>query len=140
MIPVLMKAVLRSVFVGLTVGVCLSAFGIRNMFTQEAGLGLVLAGALAMPLLLPITQRLHFQPVNSSIVHTANSMTLLQELQAMLEARSGSGLQPTHVGVPIPTIDSLQAEESSFPTPGSEPAPDTKKLQRSSTDPIPEQG
>ncbi|HMG86233.1 MAG TPA: hypothetical protein VK574_10830 [Terracidiphilus sp.] len=122
MIPVLTKTVLRSVLVGLAAAVCLRAFDIRNMFTQEAGLGLVLTGALAMPLLAPITQRLHFQPASSSIVSSANSMTLLQELQAMLQARSGSGLLPTRVTAPIRAPDSPQTEKCSFPAPGSAPA------------------
>lgn len=139
MTPVLIKAVLRSVIVGLTAAVCLRAFGSRNMFTQEAALGLVLAGALAMPLLTPITQRLHFQSANSSIVHNADSMTLLQELQAMLEARSGSGLLPTHLAAPIPTTHSPQADKSSRPTIGSAPSADSEEPRSSGTDHIPGQ-
>jgi len=140
MTPVLIKAVLRSVIVGLTAAVCLRTFGSRNMFTQEAGLGLVLAGALAMPLLTPITQRLHFQSANSSIVHNANSMTLLQELQAMLQARSGSSLQPTHVAAPNPPTNSPQADKSSRPTAGSAPSQGPKEPGPSGSEHVPGQG
>jgi hypothetical protein len=140
MTPVLIKAVLLSVIVGLTAAVCLRAFGSRNMFTQEAALGLVLAGALAMPLLTPITQRLHFQSANSSIVHNANSMTLLQELQAMLQVRSGSGLLPTQLAAPNPPTNSLQADESSRPTTGSAPPQAAKGPGPSGSERVPGQG
>jgi hypothetical protein len=140
MTPVLIKAVLLSVIVGLTAAVCLRAFGSRDMFTQEAALGLVLAGALAMPLLTPITQRLHFQSANSSIVHNANSMTLLQELQAMLQVRSGSGLLPTQLAAPNPPTNSLQADESSRPTTGSAPSQAPKGPGPSGSERVPGQG
>ena len=58
MIHVLIDAAMRSLFVGLIVAVGLRAFRVRNVFAQKAALGLVLVGALAMPLLMPIADRL----------------------------------------------------------------------------------
>jgi beta-lactamase regulating signal transducer with metallopeptidase domain/DUF4097 and DUF4098 domain-containing protein YvlB len=91
MIPVLIDAALRSLFVGLIVAAGLRAFRIRNVFAQKAAWGLVLVGALAMPLLAPIVQRLQVLPANEGIVLPAHPMTLLEELQARIQAKTGSG-------------------------------------------------
>ena len=94
MIPVLIDAAMRSLFVGLIVAVGLRAFRIRNVFAQKAALGLVLVGALAMPLLMPIADRLQLLPANAKIVLPAHPMTLLEELRARLQAKSGYGTLP----------------------------------------------
>ena len=47
MIPVLIDAALRSLFVGLIVACGMRAFRIRNVFAQKAALGLVLVSALS---------------------------------------------------------------------------------------------
>jgi hypothetical protein len=121
MISVVIKSVLSSVFVGLIDAVCLRPFAIRHGFPQTVVLGLVLGGALAIPLLTPIAGHLHFQSANSSIVRPAYSMTLLQELQEMLQARSGSGLQPKPLEAPIQTSNPPRAEKPSRPATGSAP-------------------
>jgi len=127
MIPVLIDAAMRSLFVGLIVEVGLRAFRIRNVFAQKAALGLVLLGALAMPLLLPIADRLQLLPANASIVLPAHPMTLLEELQARLQARSGSGTIHKPVAPPISAPDSPQSEKASGPTLDSTSAPNGKE-------------
>ena len=67
---------------------------------------------------------LHFQP--SSILHPANSMTLLQELQAMLQARSGTGLLPRNFEGPMPS-NSPEGENNSGRTSTAAAAPDAKE-------------
>ena len=138
MIPVLIKSVLRSVFVGSADHFSLRAAGIGNVFAQKVGLGLVLAGALAIPLLIPLPEPLHLQSANSGIVRPAYSMTLLQELQAMLQARGGSGLLPRPFVAPVPE-NSPQAEKSSRRAPGSAPAPAAQEPRPSGTEPAPRQ-
>ena len=68
MIFTLIDAALRSLLVGLMVAFALRAFRIRNVFAQKAALGLVLVGALAMPLLMPIMDRLQVLPATAGIV------------------------------------------------------------------------
>ena len=126
MIPILIDAAMRSLFVGLIVAVGLRAFRIRNVFARKAALGLVLVGALAMPLLMPIADRLQLLPANASIVLPAHSMTLLEELQARLQAKSGSGILPKPVAPPIPASNSPQTEKASGPAPDSRSTPRAK--------------
>ena len=68
MISVLIDAALRSLFVGLVVVCGMRAFRIRNVLAQKTALGLVLVSALAMPLVIPIAQRLQVLPAKASIV------------------------------------------------------------------------
>ena len=131
MIPVLIERDLRSVFVGLADAACTSVSGICNVPAHKAGL-VVLAGALTMPLLMLATEHLQLQSAKSDVVFPAFSMTLLQELQAILEARSGPGLPPSTA--PTPT-NSSQAEKSSSSTSAS----DTKELGPFSSEPAPRQ-
>ena len=140
MIPVLIDAAMRSLFVGLIVAVGLRAFRIRNVFAQKAALGLVLIGALAMPLLMPIVDQLQPLPANASIVLPAHPMTLLEELRARLQAKSGSGTLPKPVAPPVqapnspqtekasgPSLDSASAQRSKEPGPSSPQAASLKK-------------
>ena len=133
MIPVLIDAAMRSLFVGLIVAVGLRAFRIRNVFAQKAALGLVLAGALAMPFLMPIADRLQLLPANASIVLPAHPMTLLEELQVRLQAKSGSVTQSKSVASPIPTPYSPHAERPSGSALDSASAPRAKEPRPSSS-------
>ncbi|MGA8732069.1 MAG: M56 family metallopeptidase [Terracidiphilus sp.] len=133
MIPVLIDAAMRSLFVGLIVAVGLRAFRIRNVFAQKAALGLVLAGALAMPFLMPIADRLQLLPANASIVLPAHPMTLLEELQVRLQAKSGSVTQSKSVASPIPTPYSPHAERASGSALDSASAPRAKEPRPSSS-------
>ena len=132
MIHVLIDAAMRSLFVGLIVAVGLRAFRVRNVFAQKAALGLVLVGALAMPLLMPIANRLQLLPAITSIVLPAHPMTLLEELRARLQAKSGSGVLPKPVAPPTPAPDSSRAEVASWSAPDSASAPRAKEPEQSS--------
>ncbi len=127
MILVLIDAAMRSLFVGLIVAVGLRAFRIRNVFAQKAALGLVLVGALAMPLLMPLADRFQLLPASASIVLPAHPMTLLEELQARLQAKSGSGTLARPVAPSTSAPDSQQAEKVSGPTLDSASAPRAKE-------------
>jgi hypothetical protein len=132
MIPVLIDAAMRSLFVGLIVAVGLRAFRVRNVFAQKAALGLVLAGALAMPLLMPIADHLQLLPAKASIVLPAHPMTLLEELQARLRAKSGSGTLPKSITPPTPSPNSPRTEKDSASAVDSAPGPRAKELGQSS--------
>ena len=88
--------------------------------------------ALAIPLQLPhrgaSVRKLRQCP-------PAYSMTLLQELQAILQARSGPGLLPKPFEAPVPTPDSLQPETSSRPAQGAVSEPGTQESGPPSTEP-----
>jgi hypothetical protein len=137
MIFVLIDAALRSLLVGLMVAVALRAFRIRNVFAQKAALGLVLAGALAMPLLMPIMDRLQVLPANAGIVLPAYPMTLLEELQARIQAKSGSGILPNPLAAPIPAANLPQAGKASGPAPDNAPASRAKERSPSNSQPAP---
>ena len=131
MIPVLIDAAMRSLFVGLIVGLSLRVFRIRNVFAQKAAFGLVLVGALAMPLLMPIADRLQLLPANASIVLPAHPMTLLEELQARLQAKSGYDTLPKPVAAPNPASNSPQTEKASGPALDSASAPSATEPRQS---------
>ncbi len=139
MIFVLIDAALRSLLVGLIVAVALRAFRIRNVFAQKAALGLVLAGALAMPLLMPIMDRLQVLPANAGIVLPAYPMTLLEELQARIQAKSGSGTLPNPLATPVPAAYLPQTGKASEPAPDNAPAPRAKERSPSNLQPVPPQ-
>lgn len=102
MIPIFIEAALRSLLAGLAVAVGLRIFRVRNVLAQKAVWGLVLVSALAMPLLLPVTAQWHLLPARVNIVVPAHPMTLLQELQARIQAKSGSESKFVPPIVPIP--------------------------------------
>lgn len=137
MIPVLMKLLLSSVFVGLIDAVCLRPFAIRHGFAQIADLRFGLPGAMAIPLLIPLAARLHFHSINSSIVRAGHSMTLLQELQAMLQDKSVSGPLPEPIE-PIQSTNPPRARRTTSPGLGSTPAPSAQETGPSSSKPAPE--
>jgi beta-lactamase regulating signal transducer with metallopeptidase domain len=143
MIPVLIDAALRSLFVGLIVACGMRAFRIRNVFAQKAALGLVLVSALAMPLVIPIAQRLQVLPAKASIVLPAHPMTLLEELQTRIQAKSGSAKIARPVASnpltgPIAAA-SPQPEKSSAPAADNGSAPPTQEPGQSSTPAAPVQ-
>lgn len=113
MISILIDAALRSLIVGLIVALGMRVFAIRNVVVRKTAMGLVLLGALAMPLLMPVAIRFHVIPVNASAVLPAHPMTLLQELQARLQAKSGSANVPKLVGDPLPAPNPPQFEKPS---------------------------
>jgi beta-lactamase regulating signal transducer with metallopeptidase domain len=121
MISVLIEAALRSLLVGLSVAVGLRIFRVRNVPAQKAAWGLVLASALAMPLLLPFTAQWHLLPARVKVVLPAYPMTLLEELQARILAKSGSSGTFSPLTASIPQSYPPEMQDSS--TPKQEAAP-----------------
>jgi beta-lactamase regulating signal transducer with metallopeptidase domain len=121
MISVFIEAALRSLLVALVVAIGLSILRVRNVLAQKAAWGLVLVSALAMPLLLPITAEWHLGPAELNIVLPAHPMTLLEELQAPIQARSGSASTGAPETVPGSPSNPARIQES--PTPGQAAAP-----------------
>jgi beta-lactamase regulating signal transducer with metallopeptidase domain len=113
----LVEAALRSVFLALAVWILLGVFKVRNVMAQKAAWGLVLAGAVAMPLVLPMVSHWSVLPANVRVVLPADPETMLEELQARIQARPASEQKPQAIasdareGAPIieeqpePSID-----------------------------------
>jgi beta-lactamase regulating signal transducer with metallopeptidase domain len=102
MIPVFIEATLRSLLVGMAVAAGLRIFRVRNVLVQKSVWGLVLVSALAMPLLLPLAAKWQVMPRGVSVAVPAHPMTLLQELQERILAKSGtaSKVAPPRAAVP----------------------------------------
>lgn len=123
MIPIFVDASVRSLLVGLAVAAGLRIFRVRNVMAQKAAWGLVLAAAIVMPVLLPVMAQWHLLPAGVNIVLPAHPMTLLEELQARIVAKGGSGTKLGPVTVPIPQSDSPSVQGSPAPEPEAVPRP-----------------
>ena len=121
MISVFIEAALRSLLVALVVAMGLGILRVRNVLAQKAAWGLVLVSALAMPLLLPVTAGWHPGPAELNIVLPAHPMTLLEELQALIQARSGSASTVAPETAPSSPSDPARIERS--PASGQAEAP-----------------
>jgi beta-lactamase regulating signal transducer with metallopeptidase domain len=113
MIPIFIEAALRSLLFGLAVAVGLRMFRVRNVLAQKAAWGLVLVSALAMPLLLPVTAQWNLLPARVNVVLPAHPMTLLEELQARIQAKSGPESNFAPLPAPIPHSDLPRIQEPS---------------------------
>ncbi len=85
---ILVEAALRSVFLALAVWMGLRVLKVRNVLAQKAVWGVVLAGAVAMPLVLPMASHWSVLPANVRVVLPADPETLLEELQARIQAKT----------------------------------------------------
>ncbi|HMG84414.1 MAG TPA: M56 family metallopeptidase [Terracidiphilus sp.] len=94
---ILVEAALRSVFLALAVWMGLGVLKVRNVLAQKAVWGLVLAGALAMPLVLPMVSHWSVLPANVRVVLPADPETLLEELQARIQAKTSPEQKPAAV-------------------------------------------
>ena len=120
MISVFIEAAARSLLVGIAVAAGLRIFRVRNVLAQKAAWGLVLVSALAMPLLLPVTAQWHLVPAQVNLVLPAHPMTLLEELQARILAKGGSGSKLPSLSAPIPQSGAPGSQESPAPAPATE--------------------
>ncbi len=98
--PVLAEAALRSILLALAVWISLRIFRVHNVPAQKAAWGLVLASALLMPLVLPVVSHWSVLPANVRIVLPAGPHTLLEELQARIQAQKTPELKPSVVAAP----------------------------------------
>lgn len=97
---VLVEAAIRSIFLALAVWIVLRTFGVRNVLAQKAAWGLVLAGALVMPLVLPMASHWNVLPANVRVALPADPETLLEELQARIQARTSPEQKQTADAAP----------------------------------------
>ena len=118
MIALLIEAAARSLMVALVVLAGMRIFQVRNVLALKAAWGLVLAAAILMPLILPVATRWAFLPVNAGVVLPADPQTLLQELQARIQAKSSVARRPSPIAAEAPQTRSPQIEESAAPGPG----------------------
>jgi beta-lactamase regulating signal transducer with metallopeptidase domain len=98
---IFIEAALRSLLFGFAVAAGLRIFRVRNVPAQKATWGLVLVFSIAMPLLLPITSGWHLLPRRFNLPLPAHPMTLLEELQARIQAKAGSAVKLTQSSAPI---------------------------------------
>src|SRR5881394_1792359 len=84
----LIEAAIRSVILALAVWMGLRVFGVRNVLAQKCAWGLVLAGALTMPMVLPMASHWTVLPANVRVVLPADPQSLLEELQARIQAKT----------------------------------------------------
>lgn len=91
----LVEAAIRSVLLALAVWISLRVFRVRNVTAQKATWGLVLAAAVAMPIVLPMTSHWSVLPANVRVVIPADPQTLLEELQARIHATPSQELKPS---------------------------------------------
>ncbi|HVZ83957.1 MAG TPA: M56 family metallopeptidase [Terracidiphilus sp.] len=93
--PILVEAALRSLLVAALVAAALRILRVRNVVAEKTAWAVVLAAAFLMPLLMPAAAR---WPAAELVVH-ADPMTLLEELQARIRAKSAA---PQAAAVPAP--------------------------------------
>jgi beta-lactamase regulating signal transducer with metallopeptidase domain len=93
----LVEAAFRSVFLALAVWMGLGVLKVRNVLAQKAAWGLVLAGAVAMPLVLPMVSHWSVLPANVRVVLPADPETMLEELQARIQAKTAPAQRPESV-------------------------------------------
>jgi beta-lactamase regulating signal transducer with metallopeptidase domain len=129
MISLLIEAALRSLLFGLVVAIGLRAFRVRNVVAQKAAWTFVLVAAFAMPLLRPVTARWRLLPAGANILLPAHPMTLLEELQAKIQAHSGSGSKSGHMDAGIPQEGSPWAEQPSASVSGPAQNPHARETQ-----------
>ena len=129
MISILIEAALRALLFGLVVAIGLRAFRVRNVVAQKAAWTFVLVAAFAMPLLRPMTARWHVLPTGANILLPAHPMTLLEELQAKIQAHGGFGSRPGSVAEGSPQGGRPWAEKPSVSVQGSAQNPHAKENQ-----------
>jgi beta-lactamase regulating signal transducer with metallopeptidase domain len=111
----LVEAAFRSVFLALAVWMGLGVLKVRNVLAQKAAWGLVLAGALAMPMVLPMASHWSVLPANVRVVLPADPETLLEELQARIQANTSPEPKPTPQAA-APSEGALMVEEQPGPS------------------------
>lgn len=114
----LVEAALRSALLALAVWIGLRLLGVRNVLAQKAAWGLVLAGALVMPIVLPMAAHWTVLPANVRVVLPADPQTLLEELQARIQAKPSPEQTPATVAATAgsPGIEKQAAQSVSEPT------------------------
>ena len=132
MMPTLLfEAAVRSVLLALAVWIGLRVIGVRNVPAQKAAWGLVLAGAFAMPIVLPMAAHWTVLPANVRVVLPADPQTLLEELQARIQAPTKAEASPQQKPAAIPATSAdgpsqVEAKEMTIVRPRENRAAATK--------------
>jgi len=113
----LLESALRSLMLASVVWAGLQIFRVRNVVAQKTAWGLVLATALVMPWLAPVAARWQLLPPGATLVLPAHPMTLLEELQARLQAKSAANPRPASITAPVPQIRSTHIQVPAAPEP-----------------------
>jgi beta-lactamase regulating signal transducer with metallopeptidase domain len=109
---ILVEAALRSALLAVAVWIGLRIFGVRNVLAQKCAWGLVLAGALSMPVVLSMASHWTVLPANVRVVLPADPQTLLEELQARIQAKT-SPKQPAASDAATASSGGPQVEQHS---------------------------
>jgi hypothetical protein len=132
MIPVLSEAAFHSLFVGLTGAIGLRVFRIRNAFVRQAASARAPIGDVDGAFTNAHHRALASYPRQHEHSAPLHPMTLLEELQARIQAKSGSGNIRRSFAAPPPADNQAKTEEPPGPphdstlTPGpKEPGPST---------------
>lgn len=95
----LIEAALRSVLLAMAVWIGLRILGVRNVLAQKAAWGLVLAGAVVMPLVLPVAARVPAAVVIPAGVMRALSSTRPAVVHSSAVAPATSMAPETHPAI-----------------------------------------
>jgi beta-lactamase regulating signal transducer with metallopeptidase domain len=117
MISLLVESVCRSLLVGLVVWAGLRALRVRHVVAEKAAWGMVLAAALLMPVVAPWAARWTALPAGIGVVLPADSQTLLQELQARIQAKSRPMPVRKQAGIAAPEAEAPRITASAETAP-----------------------
>jgi beta-lactamase regulating signal transducer with metallopeptidase domain len=115
-----LEAALRSLLLALAVWIVLRVFRVHNVLAQKAAWGVVLAAALAMPVVLPMAAHWSVLPANVRVVIPADPQSLLEELQARIKAAPAPELKPSAAPDEVTPVSQHTAEAPVPDAPASE--------------------
>jgi beta-lactamase regulating signal transducer with metallopeptidase domain len=128
-IPTLIDAALRSLLVAVAVWAGLRLLRTRNVVAQKAAWGLVLAGALLMPLVVPWAARLSWLPAKATLVLPAHPWLRMLSVRsqapaAVAQITSASDPKPAADAVLVPAEATAMASDAGISPESMTPAPD----------------
>ena len=97
------EAALRSLLIALIVWVGLRALRVRNVLTQKAAWGMVLASALALPLLMPLIASRQWLPSRAALTLPVESwLSLAESFMDTQKSTGAATAKPLAVSLPTP--------------------------------------
>lgn len=105
----LLESAIRSLLLALAVWIGLRVFRVRNVLSQKAAWGVVLASALAMPVVLPMASHWSVLPANVRVTIPSDPQTLLEELQARIQAKTSANITAPAAAVASPVEHPAEA-------------------------------
>ena len=116
MIPSFIEAALRSVLVAMAVWAGLRMLRVGNVLAQKAAWGLVLAAAVVMPMLLPLSTRWQALPAKATVVLPAHPMRALASLFTGSKRHAIAVAAPATEIQPATQLQKNEMAASSAPT------------------------